>query len=89
MAVFFNTTVAVEALFLLMKHCSFEVSCPDNGTAPGCIQLPQVPISKRSFSIWSVIAALVAMAVSVCLFKTQLTADLCRLCLGAGNPLGM
>lgn len=64
----------------------YELSCPDNGTAPGCVLLPLPP--SRGWGAVSVVTALLVMTMAVILWKQQLTADLCRLLLGAGNPLG-
>lgn len=61
------------------------MSCPDNGTAPGCVLLP---IPSKGWGAVGVVTALLVVLVAVVLCKQQLTADLCRLFLGAGNPLG-
>ena len=63
----------------------YQVSCPDDGTAPGCALLPTV---SKGWSALGVVTAILVVSVASILCKRQLTADLCRLCLGAGNPLG-
>ena len=75
---------------LCLQYCTcpagYELSCPDNGTAPGCVQLP-LP-SKGSSTVGVVIALLLVFVAGITAWNHQLTADLCRAFLGAGNPLG-
>ena len=75
-----------------VQHCTcpagHELFCPDNGTAPGCILLPVIPPPSRAFGPLGVFTALLVIALAAVLLNRQWTADLCRLCLGAGSPLG-
>ena len=75
-----------------LQHCTcpagHELSCPDNGTAPGCILLPVIPQPSRAFGPVGVLVALLVITLAAVLLNRQWTADLCRLCLGAGSPLG-
>lgn len=85
-----RTTTASPTFCVVLQYCTcpagYELSCPDNGTAPGCVQLP-LP-SKGSHTVGLVIALLVVLVAGITAWNHQLTADICRLCLGAGNPLG-
>lgn len=83
-----NSKARTSVLHLQYCTCpaGYEVSCPENGTAPGCVLLP---ISTKGLSTVSIVMTLLAVCLAaVTAWNHQLTADLCRLCLGAGNPLG-
>jgi len=75
-----------------LQHCNcppgFNLSCPDNGTAPGCITLPDIPSRSRILRTTGVVVALLVVVLGWAICSTPLMADVCRLCLGAGNPLG-
>ncbi|KAL0031937.1 hypothetical protein WJX79_006910 [Trebouxia sp. C0005] len=83
--------VEYDASLFGCQHCScppgFNLSCPDNGTAPGCISLPDIPSRSSTLRTIGVIVALLVVLLGSAFCNTGLTADLCRLCLGAGNPL--
>ena len=78
-----------NAIPLPLQFCTcpvgYKLLCPDNGTAPGCVLLP---ISSKGWGAVGVVIALLVVSVAAVLCKRQLIADLCRLCLGADNPLG-
>ena len=61
----------------------FALSCPDNGTAPGCVQLF---LPSKGWGAVALVVALLVVSLSAIAWN-QLPADLYRLCLGAGNPL--
>ena len=47
-----------------------------------------LPTPSKGLGAVGVVSALLVVFVAAVLCKRQLTADLCRMCLGAGNPLG-
>ncbi len=80
------------SLCVHVQHCNcppgFNLSCPDNGTAPGCIILPDIPSRTSTLRTIGVVVALLVVALGWACSSTGMMAELCRLCLGAGNPLG-
>ena len=87
-----HSDISAARVCVRVQHCScppgFNMSCPDNGTAPGCIILPDIPSGSRTFRATGIVVALLVVVLGWAFCTTRLMADLCRMCLGAGNPLG-